>query len=130
VVADEPPPVSEVHDPDYHPAKTTDIEGLLHSKPVDVVVFLNQIPGYRHPVWSASKIQTVMWISTKQLRKGTKFPEGWSGTTGQVTHNQVGGVTNGRFWISTAIRQTCKTVSWKEPVKAVSNTLIQVIDQN
>jgi hypothetical protein len=129
VVGDEPPPVSEAHDPDYHPAKTTDIEGLLDSKPVDVVVFFNQIPGCRHSVWSASNTQTVMWVSTKQLRKGTKFTEGWCGTTGQVTHNQVEGVTNGRFWISTAIRTTYKMLSWKQPVKAVSNTLIQVIDQ-
>jgi hypothetical protein len=76
LVGDEPPPVLQAHDPDYHPTKTTDIEAMLDSKPVDVVVFLSQIPGYIHPVWSVTNTQTVTWISTKQLRKGTKLPIG------------------------------------------------------
>jgi hypothetical protein len=112
VVGDLAAPLREKHDPDFHIAKSTDITSLLSSKPVDVVVSFNQVPSSSHPVWSNLEVEEIIWISSKQVRQGSRFPKGWKVSRQSLTHNSVGGMTDGRFWVGIGLREEPGTIGW------------------
>jgi hypothetical protein len=129
LVGSSEPPVKQAHDSDFHEDKETDIAKLLLTKPVDVFVSFDAVPGCKHPAWSSRTTKAIVWISAKKLRKGSRFPKGWTVSTSSVSHNKVGGVTTGRYWIGVRVRSDQQLVTWDPTSRAVLNTLIQIIDQ-
>jgi hypothetical protein len=129
LVGSSEPPVKQAHDPDFYEDKETDIAKLLLTKPVDVFVSFDAVPGCNHPAWSSRTTKAIVWISAKQLRKGSRFPRGWTVSASSVSHNKVGGVTTGRYWIGVGVRSDQQLVTWDPTSRAVPDTLSQIIDQ-
>jgi hypothetical protein len=69
------PPVKQPHDPEFYDNKSTDIAELLLTKPIDVFISFDAVPGYNHPAWSSRTTKAVVWVSSKNCEKGLDFQE-------------------------------------------------------
>jgi hypothetical protein len=106
------PPVPQRHDPDFHVAKSTNIAGLLHCHPVEVVVAIDQqVPSHSHPAWATPEVNAVIWITSQKMRKGSRFPTGWDVECRSVSHNSVGEASNGQFWGGIAMMLGFQSIS-------------------
>ena len=103
-----------------------DIKKLLFDHPVQVVCFVDTVPGVHHPVWQSSTVESVLWISRGRIR--TQEVTGWVIRREIVRHNEVGGVTNGMFRVGVATQRKCLKWRWKPKERFVPNVLLQVLD--
>jgi hypothetical protein len=127
MVSNTEPPIKRPADPDHYKLTSVRIDKLLVNHPVDVLLFHDVISHAGHEAWNDESIQMLIWIGSRKIRKGTKFPEGWNISLTRLTHNAVGGVTDGVFRIGVAVRRKGK-LKWKPSEETVMNTLRQVVD--
>ena len=103
-----------------------EIKKVLSDYPVQVVCFVDTVPGKNHAVWQSSTVEGVLWVARGQIR--TQEVTGWKIRREIVRHNEVGGVTNGMFRVGVAIRQGSTRWRWKPKERFVPNVLCQVLD--
>lgn len=100
------------------------IENLLMTQPVYVVFFEKTYPGRDHVVWMALQLKAVVWTKGHWAARA---PNGWQAYTEVFTHQDLGGVTTGKFLVHMALRTGTTYGPPPEPV-GVAAKLGQVLD--
>jgi hypothetical protein len=104
-------------------SESMDIAKKLHLMLVDVVLLDHMHPGPRHPVWSAARVQVMVW---KMGPSNPTVPKGWKGHDVLLWHLELGGVTNGMFRFQLGLWLIIDNLPPRSPV-GVTLTLHQVI---
>jgi hypothetical protein len=121
-------PLRKPEDPDFYKRSTTVLAKLLASKPVNVTLFLDVIPGSSNPVWFDNTVKAVACVSQAKMRRGSKMLKGWKIKMESKRHNKVGGVMDGRFYLGVGLREGQMDWTWSPETKSVINVLAQVVD--
>jgi len=111
--------------PVYHPVSETNVNELVKTTPVEVLIFLGQFPG--PSVWKLTSPQLIIWVVSSRLEKRMTYPPAWNIECFPVSHDAIGGVTNGCFDVHVATRRgSDHSFRWSPP--QFTNPLNQVLD--
>jgi len=106
----------------------SEVEELMMTRPVDVVLFEDHRPGLRHPVWTRDEVKVVVWFGGPRSRvTELRSKEGWTVSRISLEHHSLGGVTDGRFYVQVAVR-TGETAFVLPPVEGLTGKLGHITD--
>eukprot|EP00521_Asterionellopsis_glacialis_P010601 CAMPEP_0195294542 /NCGR_PEP_ID=MMETSP0707-20130614/15272_1 /TAXON_ID=33640 /ORGANISM="Asterionellopsis glacialis, Strain CCMP134" /LENGTH=157 /DNA_ID=CAMNT_0040355543 /DNA_START=1966 /DNA_END=2436 /DNA_ORIENTATION=- len=128
-VTNGPPKLQRKGDPDNYEEINLDISSIMEKKPVDVLLYGGAYPSKASSLWRNEELKAIIWIVSRRASGSPRVPKRWSCSIKRITHSNVGGVTDGRFWVHVAVRDG-GTLSWKPRHRFVNNTLNQIVDPN
>jgi hypothetical protein len=105
-----------------------DWESLLTHSPVEVVLMDSRGPGSTHPIWSSSTCRVVVWFKGNE-RSGPPSGGSWTHHLSKLSHQALGGVTDGSWVVHVAVRDEPgqPKFGWPEVVGLTGCTLGSVL---
>lgn len=129
------PQLHRQNEPKYFRTDSSNLFMAIDDKAtVDVLLIIGKTAPNDRAYWERPELKVVMWIVERgKERQGAKanarrWPVGWEIIMSQVGHDEVGGVTNGRFVLGVAIRKGQSMFTFQLEKDRASNSLKQVLN--
>jgi hypothetical protein len=123
---DEDASVHGVTKPRFVDVKETILQELLKTEPVKIVLFDSCRPGINYPVWTCP--DSSYMVCFHSMSNHPVAPKCWLLEGHALSHNKLGGVTNGGFCCRVEQRCAAPILEWPSDPLAVLSYLHQVID--